>query len=135
MKIDWKHLATTPGYRSLKAAYIRDVQKATRSARPMRDKQEFQKKFHWIIGRAQHYAYQNGVSLEFILNNWEIKRQNNWWLGHYNDSLYPKLYTHNRYTRKSTAKPKSKKSPRRWSLLERKHQHLRRKYLQQESVS
>lgn len=26
MKIDWKYLVTTPGYQSLKAAYIKDVQ-------------------------------------------------------------------------------------------------------------
>lgn len=38
MNINWKHLSTTAGYQSLKAAYIRDVQDAAAQARPMRDR-------------------------------------------------------------------------------------------------
>jgi len=135
MKIDWKHMSTTPGYRSLKTAYMRDADKAGRTKNPMRKKDELLERFKWIIGRAQHHAHRNGLSLEFVLNSWELDRKNNWWFGHYNNSIFPKKYTYNRYTRKSLEKPKSKKNPRRWSKLERAHQHLRRKYLQQESVS
>jgi hypothetical protein len=134
MKINWKHLATTPGYRSLKAAYIRDVQKATRSARPMRDKTEFLKKFIWVIGRAKHYAQHFEVPIAIILNEWESKR-NYWWLNYYQECNQPKFHTHNRYTRKPRGKPQSQKDPRRWSTLEKKYHHIRRKYLQQESVS
>ena len=34
--INWKHLATTTGYRSLKATYIRDVQESAKQKHPMR---------------------------------------------------------------------------------------------------
>jgi len=135
MKIDWKHLSTTPGYRSLKAAYIKDVDRAGRRKNLIRDKKEFLQKFIWVIGRAQHHAYRSGLSLEFVLNSWEQDRKNYWWFGHYNNSLKPKFHTHNRYNKRSSEKPKSKKNPRRWSALEKKHQHLRRNYLQQKSVS
>ena len=54
LKIDWKHLATTPGYKSLKAAYIKDVEKSERyrhkhGCAPMRDKAEFLEHFNWVI--------------------------------------------------------------------------------------
>lgn len=52
MKIDWKHLASTPGYISLKKAYIYDVveanQQRQRGYKPMRDKAEFLKHFNWV---------------------------------------------------------------------------------------
>lgn len=134
MKIDWKHLATMPGYRSLKAAYIRDVQTATRSARPMRDKAEFLHKFIWVISRAKHYAQHFQVPIENVLDNWELNRDY-WWLNYYQEARQPKFYTNDRYTRKHRGKLRSKKSPRKWTLLEKKQQASRRQRIQQESVS
>ena len=54
MKINWKHLAATPGYKSLKAAMIHDIQNDINDGRrlnrkPFRDKHEFRKLFHWVI--------------------------------------------------------------------------------------
>ena len=93
MKIDWKYVATTEGYKSLKAAYAHDVQDAekTRSKgrRPMRDKAEFLKKFKWVIARATHHADKLGVTLDVILDKWEKDRNSDgrycWWLNHYSN--------------------------------------------------
>jgi hypothetical protein len=94
MKIDWKHLATTPGYKSLKAAYIRDVQEAEAyrnrfERKPMREKEEFLHKFIWVIARAKHYAHYYNTSVETILKMWEDKRTY-WWLNYYQDCNMPK---------------------------------------------
>jgi hypothetical protein len=85
MKINWKHLATTKGYKSLKAAYIYDVRKATKQKNPMRNKDEFVHKFQWVMNRAKHYAHNTNRSLESVLNDWESERTY-WWLNYYQDS-------------------------------------------------
>lgn len=94
MEINWKHLSTTPGYVSLKAAYIHDVQSASREKargrRPMRDKAEFLRQFNWVICRAKHYAEFTGRPIHEILNEWEAKR-NYWWLSYYQNGKQPKL--------------------------------------------
>ena len=89
---DWKHLATTTGYKSLKAAYIRDVQGSAKQKRPMRDKTEFLCKFQWVINRAKHYAHHTGKSMEAILNEWEAKRDY-WWLNYYQNGRQPKFHS------------------------------------------
>lgn len=93
--IDWKHLATTTGYRSLKTAYINDVQKAAKQKHPMRNKSEFLRTFQWVINRAKHYAYHTGKSIEVILNEWEEKRDY-WWLGYYQDSNQPRFHSNSK---------------------------------------
>lgn len=90
--INWKHLATTPGYMSLKAVYIHDVQGAARQRNPMRQKEEFLRKFQWVINRAKHYAHCTGKSIEIILNEWEEKRDY-WWLNYYQDGRQPKFHS------------------------------------------
>lgn len=86
MKIDWKHLATTPGYISLKKAYTQDITKGYRS------KKESYRKFKWVISRAIHYANHTGKSLERVLNVWESKRDY-WWLNYYQESNQPKFHS------------------------------------------
>ena len=94
MKIDWKAVAQSPGYKSLKKAYIRDVHKAgqtrAKGHRPMRDKEEFLKLFQWVIGRAQHYAIRQSRTVEDVLNEWESER-NYRWLNYYQECNQPKL--------------------------------------------
>ena len=92
MKIDWKHLATTSGYKSLKATYVRDVRYASRQKRPMRDKAEYLRQFQWVINRAKHYANHTGKSIETILNEWEAKRDYGW-LNYYQDGRQPKFHS------------------------------------------
>jgi len=86
MKIDWKHLATTPGYMSLKEAYITDVRKKNRT------KAESIRKFQWVINRAKHYASHTGKTIEVILNEWEEKRTY-WWLNYYQNCAQPKFHS------------------------------------------
>lgn len=89
MNIDWKAVARSPGYRSLKAAYMHDVHDAGRHPNPMRKKAELLKKFRWVIGRALHYAHHTGEPLEKILNQWEFKRDY-WWINYYGEYKQPK---------------------------------------------
>lgn len=94
MKIDWKKVSKTPGYVSLKAAYIRDVQEAAKSQdkgyHPMRSKKEFLEHFRWVIGRAEHYAHHKNTTIDVILNEWEDKRTY-WWLNYYQNNRQPLL--------------------------------------------
>ena len=80
-KINWKYVATTKGYKSLKAAYIHDIQKNNQ----IRTKAEFLQHFYWVIGRAKHYAHNRNIPIEVVLNHWEKKRTY-WWLNYYQDS-------------------------------------------------
>ncbi|GEK52317.1 hypothetical protein [Vreelandella venusta] len=90
MHIDWKAVSRSPGYQSLKAAYMQDVQESKKHQNPMRDKEEFLTKFRWVIGRAMHYAERQGRSIEEVLNEWEAKRDY-WWLNFYQEGKQPKL--------------------------------------------
>lgn len=90
MKIDWKTLAKSPGYRSLKAAYERDAQKAGKYDSPLRKKAELYRHFQWVINRAKHYAERKNQSIEQVLNTWERGRTY-WWLSYYQDGNMPKL--------------------------------------------
>lgn len=98
MKIDWKHLASTAGYKSLMAAVTKDVQSASRRRErgniPMRDKKEFMTKFRWAICRATHYSQHTGKPVHKILTEWESKRDY-WWLNFYSDHNLPKLSKNN----------------------------------------
>ena len=91
--INWKKVAASPGYKSLKAAYIKDVQGnqryIRRGQRPMRDKAEFYRHFKWVISRAMYYAHLYKRPIESILNHWEEHRTY-WWLNYYQEGRQPK---------------------------------------------
>ena len=110
MKVDWKHLATTPGYLSLKDALIQNAMGVRRHNRPT-DLAADRKKFYWVIGRAQHYAYHKGKSIEFFLNEWEEKRDYTWH-NFYQDSNQPLLHT---YSRKESGINGIRKYYKKWS--------------------
>ena len=142
MKIDWKKVSQSPGYRSLKAAYVHDIQKGYRS------KSELLKHFKWVISRATYYAHHTNSSIEEILNQWEANR-NYWWLNYYQECNQPKKFgkprnqmNYLRYRRKEVKKrglyrnPKrivcnelirvqkklSTKTPARWSNVKKRRQ-------------
>jgi hypothetical protein len=100
MKIDWKNVCESPGYKSLKAVYVKAVQDAAKQIKkgrtPMRNKEEFLRHFNWIIGRAKHYADHANCTLDIVLNAWEEKRTY-CWLNFYQDGRQPKFHLHNRY--------------------------------------
>lgn len=90
MKIDWKAVSQSVGYRSLKKAYIKDVVDAAKHKHPMRKKQEFLKLFGWVIARAKHYSVRTGATFESVLEHME-KGRDYWWLNYYQGSRQPKL--------------------------------------------
>lgn len=85
-KVNWKQVAQSPGYKSLKAAYEQDVQ----NGQTGRSKKTLWAHFQWIIGRALHYAERTGRPVEAILDEWESNR-NSWWFGFYQEYHLPKL--------------------------------------------
>lgn len=93
MKINWKIVAQSYGYKRLKATMIQDIQNAARQIqrghRPMRSKEYFHKHFNWIINRAKSYSEFYRLPLEFILNDWESKRTY-CWLNYYQECRQPK---------------------------------------------
>lgn len=93
MKINWKEVAKSEGYKALKDAYKKDAQQAGMSERPMRDKAEFRRFFVKIIGRATSHAIRTGRPIEDILLDWSTvgQKYSNWWLNHYNDRQMAKL--------------------------------------------
>lgn len=84
MQVDWKKVALSPGYMSLKAAYMCDIEKNWRG------KHESLKRFNWVINRAKHYAYHQGVTLDVVLDSWE-RRRDCWWVNYYGKSKQPKF--------------------------------------------
>lgn len=108
MKIDWKHVASTEGYKSLKAQMHTDVanidlmRQRSRSKNldhyPMREKKKFQDLFNWVICRAKHYAHHYDRPIEDILTEWE-KNRDYWWVGYYNDRNMPRFRTANNNVR------------------------------------
>jgi hypothetical protein len=99
----------------LKAAYVRDVQKAAESKwTPMRKKAEFLHLFKWVLGRAQHYAHKTGIPMACILYNWERKRDY-WWLNYYQDSQQPRF--HSKSLKHEEHKENSKKKKERWPMF------------------
>ena len=90
MKIDWKKLAQSPGYKSLKAAYIRDVREAANRKDSVQKKKEFLRLFRKVINMAQHRAIRLDISVEQVLNEWENIRDH-WWLNYYSDYHLKKL--------------------------------------------
>jgi len=95
MCIDWKQLAQSAGYKSLKATYIKAAQSAGKRKNPMRKKDELLKHFNWVICRVKHYAYYTGKSAEEILNDWEVKRTY-CWLNYYQDCAQPKFHSNSK---------------------------------------
>jgi len=83
MKIDWKYVASTPGYIKFKKAYIKDVQEINRTVqrngRPMREKPKFYRHFKSLISRACHIANTNNEPIDEVLNRW-AKSCDYWWL-------------------------------------------------------
>lgn len=79
MKINWKIVCKSPGYISLKKAYIVSVSKKVSK----REKSEYLDKFNQIINRAKHHAYVNNTTIDKILNLWESTRTY-YWRSYYN---------------------------------------------------
>lgn len=82
MKVNWKHLATTSGYRSLKAALIKDLQ-----SQRSRSKKEYYDLFYKVIGNAISHAHHTGQPVESFLDEWEANRSY-WWVNYYSNHKF-----------------------------------------------
>lgn len=132
MKVDWKKVAASAGYISLKAAYIKDVKKDQDAAlrhgcRPFRSKEEFRRKFKWVIGRAVHYAHIYNRPVESFLWMWESDRDY-WWLNYYQEGRQPKKHSNSLRPRNYKGRVKSKKKPPRWSKQYKASRQWRARY-------
>ena len=81
MNINWKEVSKSKGYRSLKKAYVRDVQKSVHSSRKgwhVRSKEEFRRYFKRAIGLAMHFSHEWQIPIETVLDYWESKRDYCW---------------------------------------------------------
>lgn len=94
MKIDWKHLATTSGYKRLKEALITDIQEAEqykkRTGRYFRSPAEYYQHFNFAICRAKHYAHRDNRELHEVLTEWEDMRSYSW-INYYQRSNFRKI--------------------------------------------
>ena len=90
MKIDWKVVAQSMGYRKLKQSYQNSQMRSARFKNNSYELDRQTKQFKWIISRATHYAHHLNTTLQDILNCWEAKRTYNW-ESYYTDHKFPKL--------------------------------------------
>ena len=100
MKINWKEVAKSEGYKSLKAAVLSDCNERIRSGRcfnPMGCDAKSQKCFHnycntfkWAIDKAKSFSIKTGLSIDKILTIWEKDRKC-WYVNHYQDCHIPRL--------------------------------------------
>ena len=89
MKIDWKIVAQSPGYESLKKTIADEWNQRNKYGR--KGDNRYKPKFKWVIARAQHYAYHLNKPLQDILNEWEEKRTYNF-LNYYQEQKFPRLH-------------------------------------------
>lgn len=111
MKVNWKEVAASPGYKKIKQHMIdalNDNHKTIQKGhRPMRDKAEYYKYFRGIIARAQHYAIKENVSLIDVLNKWAEGQSYNW-LSYYSNYNFPKKHS-------NSCKPKGIRAKRKYN--------------------
>ena len=91
MKIDWKAVAASPGYKSMKATVAEEAQQSARRKRVPDIR--YQQVFEFAINRAKHYSHVTGISIENILNAWEEQRTYSF-LNYYDTYRKPKQHSH-----------------------------------------
>lgn len=89
MDIDWKEVAASSGYISMKAAVAAEATRVRKFKHNKPDKRYFEA-FNFAINRAKHYAHTIGTSLIFVLNDWEDKRKYNF-INYCSNYTFPRL--------------------------------------------
>lgn len=98
MKVNFKELSKSEGYKCLKAAVLSDCMEGqgcfniNGCDKPGRVKcfHRYCDRFRWVIGRATHYSCKTGISVAELLNTWESDRSY-WYMNYYQDGNQPKL--------------------------------------------
>ena len=93
MDINWKEVAKSPGYISMKAAVADEAKRVAKWGR--KPDSRYAESFRFAIGRAIHHACKRGVTLDVILNEWEEKRDYNF-ISFYSDHHLPKIHSNTR---------------------------------------
>jgi hypothetical protein len=76
------------GYKKLRASIEKDIELRHRS------REEEEKLFSWVLGRARHYAEKTGIEASDILDAWERDR-NCWHLYYYQEAHQPEIKGNN----------------------------------------
>lgn len=92
MKIDWKTVAGSPGYKSMKAAVAKEA--ATSAGYGRKRDKRYEETFRFAINRAKHYAHRLNKPIEEVLNEWESKRKY-CFLNYYQSCNFPKFHSNN----------------------------------------
>lgn len=89
--INWKEVSKCPGYKSLKAAYIKDVQKDNkrlcRRGYYPRGKDRLYGEFKRVIWLIMKFANKNNMTFVDAINQLESKRTYRWVNYYYNSSI------------------------------------------------
>lgn len=118
MKVDWKKISQSKGYKSLKADYLKDIQSSLNTT-------SRRKEFKWIIGRATHYAYHKGTTLDVILDEWEALRTIHWGSFYYEQNkMFKKLNLSDTVKRQGFKGYKKSVRKGRWYSLKSKNNQI-----------
>jgi len=88
MTINWKEVAASTGYQSMKAAVANE--KARAHARGSKPDKRYEQAFNFAINRAKHYAHYIGCDLQDVLNDWEEARDYNF-MSYYANHHFPRF--------------------------------------------
>ena len=87
MKIDWKEVARSEGYKALKKQFIRDRQQAGKYPNRCRSKEEHLRLFRKIIDRAKSNAIRTNRTIIEVLDDWSIRGGQYWWYNSYTEQI------------------------------------------------
>lgn len=87
MKINWKEVAKSPGYLSLKKTIADEWNRCNGYSRA--GDSRYKPLFRWVIARATHYAHYYNEPLQDVLNEWEELRTYSF-LNYYSEQNFPK---------------------------------------------
>jgi len=87
--LDWKQISQSPGYKSMKKAVADEAKRTAKWKR--KPDERYMESFNFAIARAKHYSHHTGKSVEYILNEWEERRDYNF-ISFYSNHHLPKLF-------------------------------------------
>jgi hypothetical protein len=119
-KPDWKFIATTPGYKSLKAAYIKGKRSSCQWER-----RHAEEGFRLAISLAKRYSALSGKPIHEILNTWE-KGHTYGSMSSYYSNLKYKSYLY-KVPHKYKATKEVTRTKNRWAKWRKKHAARQRK--------
>jgi len=90
MKIDWKKVAKSPAYISMKACVAEEAKRCAKWKQ--KPDSRYQEAFNFAMNRAKHYAHHLNKTFIEVLEIWEAKRTYNF-MNYYSDHNLPKFHS------------------------------------------